>query len=488
MAKKKTRNIGNKISLPLVILTVKQRIRNVSFLHSGKENIKKQYKKITTIIKKRPLGSFFTLLGLLLVVLIVGNIFHRQEEIAAPIPVVKEVNVYSIGDTPKASFQAKIEKQGVVKIVAQTGGVVQSVNVTEGQYVGQGQTLVFLSSNYQGGNAPAVQRQLAQANYQNILDTYDQQKELIQKQRDLAKVSDENTDKQREIAKQSLDATNSLITNSQIYLDQYILSNPTDTNTINQLQSGINQLRDAARNLDYSQSGDNPPAKLSDTQKDIALKQLDLQEKGLALSKEVSRLQLSLSYIQEATMYPSSPFAGTVERVYVSIGQAVSPGTIIATVSSGNIATTAVLSVPEKISKIILTGEPSELMINGKAIALTPYYVSTQATEGQMYTVFYDVPSEYQSELAANAYLTINVPIAPAEVVAAQDPFIPVDAVYQSQSEAFVLVVENGVAVTKEIQLGNVYGSYVEAVRGLTSGDHIILDRTVIAGEKVKIH
>ena len=123
----------------------------------------------------------------------------------------------------------------------------------------------------------------------------------------------------------------------------------------------------------------------------------------------------------------------------------------------------------------------------GKKIAVTPYHVSTQATAGQLYTVVYDVPEAQQRFVTANSFVSINVPIAPAEVVAAQDPFIPVDAVYQSQDKAYVLVVEKGVAVTKEIQLGNVYGSYVEALRGLSSGDHIILDRTVIAGEKITI-
>lgn len=457
------------------------------FFGRAKEKSLVSYKKTTTFIKRRPLGSFFIGLGLLFLFIIIGNVFQQKRVAQPTTPPVKAVRVYSIGDTPKATFQAKIEKSGVVTIVAQTGGVVQSINVTEGDQVGKGQTLIVLSSNYQGGNAPAVQTQIASAQYQHVLDTFDKQKELIQKQRDVANLSDENSDKQRDIAKQSLDATNQLIADSQAYLDGFKISDPTKTVTINQLQGGINQLRDAARNLDYSQSGDNPPAKLSNNQKDIAVKQLDLQEKSLGLEKEISRLQLSLAYINEATMYPASPFAGTVERINVEVGQMVNPGTILATIAAHDIATTAVVTVPENISKIILSGEPSELVINGKKVAVMPYHVSTQATEGQLYSVVYTVPQEYQSALAVDAYVPINVPIAPAEEVAKVDPFIPLDAVYQSQEKAFVLVVEEGKAVTKEVTLGHVYGSYVEALRGIASGDHVIVDRTVIAGERVQI-
>jgi HlyD family secretion protein len=470
----------------------------------GSGPTKKYYRSTTAFLKRRPLASFFISLGLLLLILIVGNIFRQQPAEAPQTLPSKSVRVFNIGDSPKATFQAKIEKSGVVQIIAQTGGVVQRIAVSEGDRVGKGSTLIVLSSNYQGGNAPAVQSQIAKTQYQNALDTFDQQKGLIQKQREVANVTDENADEMRDIQRQSIDETNNLLNANQSQLDQMRqsleslqASGATDQQTlatiatltsgINQLQGGVNQLRQGQRNTHFASGNDNPPARLSDLQKDITLKQLDLQEKTLSMNKEISRLQLSLAYISEATMYPASPFAGTVERINVNVGQLVSPGTVLATVVAEDIATTAVLTVPGPISKIILSGEPSELVIGGKRLAVTPYHVSTQATDGQLYSVLYDIPKESQSSLVANEYVTIHVPIAPAEVVAALDPFIPVDAVYQTQDKAYVLVAQNGKAVTKEVTLGNVYGSYVEALRGISSGDQIILDRTVIAGEKVSI-
>lgn len=452
--------------------------------------LKPQYQRLSRFVKIRPLTSFFAALGLLFIVLIIGNVLQHKPAEKKVEQVVKPVSVFSVGDTPKATFQAKIEKAGVITLVSQTGGVIQGVFVTEGQQVSSGQQLFSLSSTYQGGNAPSVQRQIAQAQYQNVLDTFDQQKETIQKQRDIANKTDENADKLREISRDSLDETNALIDANQSVIDS-LKQNSSSTSSdehINQVQAGLNQLRQAARSIDYSSSDDNAPAKLSDLQKDLTLKQLGIQEKGLDLQKEVSRLQLQLATIGEQTMSPASPFAGTVERVHVSIGQSVAPGTVLATIAAKDIATTAVLAVPGDVSKIILTGEPSELIVGGKPVAITARHVATQATTGQLYEVVYDVPVQYQSMLTAGEYVSIDVPIAPADMVASLDPFIPVDSVYQSQENAFVLVVKNGKAEMKEVQLGNVYGSYVEALHGISSGDHVILDRNVVAGEKVKIN
>lgn len=449
------------------------------------------YKKTVIFLKNRPMMSFFISLGLLLLILLVGQFLQPKTQELQKETAAKKVKVFSIGDAPKATFQAKIEKAGVIKIMAQTPGVVQNITVQEGEKVGKGQRIISLSSNYQGGNASSMQRQMAQVQYQNVLDTFDAQKNLIQKQRDIADKSKEQAEKMREISRKSLDETNALIASNQTLLDQMKqIASPTDLvmqGSINQLQGGINQLREAGRSIDYTSSNDNAPAKLADLQKETAIKQLDLQEKSLTLNKEVSRLQVSLAYINEAMMYPASPFSGTVERVYVNKGQLVNPGTVLATVTANKVSATAILTVPEKIAKILTKGVPSELIINDKKIAVTPYYISSQATDGQLFSVFYDVPEAYQADVTDEEYIGITVPVNPVKTTAT-DPFVPVDAIYQSQEEAFVLVFNKGKAQTRVVKVGKVYGSYVEVLSGISSGDQIILDRNVVAQDKVTIN
>src|SRR5882724_10775166 len=103
---------------------------------------KKNYKRGTVFIKARPLGSFFIVLGLLFLIIIVGQIFQKKATEQTKKQPVKSVTIYSVGTSPKATFQAKVEKSGVVKIMAQTSGVVQSVLVTEGDNVDSGQQLI----------------------------------------------------------------------------------------------------------------------------------------------------------------------------------------------------------------------------------------------------------------------------------------------------------------------------------------------------------
>src|SRR5437773_2548718 len=131
-------------------------------------------------------------------------------------------------------------------------------------YFNNNQMVGSLSSNYQGGNAASVQRQIAQTQYQNVLDTFDQQKNLIQKQRNVATTTDENSQKMRDITRISAEETDHLIHADQAQLDQMkaqldVLQSSgasadsiaTLQGSINQLQGGINQLNASGRTIGY---------------------------------------------------------------------------------------------------------------------------------------------------------------------------------------------------------------------------------------------
>lgn len=474
----------------------------MAFINRFSVPLRNSYYRSTSFIKRRPLGSFLIALGLLLVLLLVSRLLQPVPQEKPIEKITKNVEVYSIGDGPKASYQARIEKTGVITIVAQSPGIVQNINVKEGDKVNAGQQIISLSSNYQGGNAVSVQRQIAQRQYQNVIDTFDTQNQLIQSQRDVATASAENAQRTRDITRQSLGETNDLINANQSQLDQLNQTldtlEATNTNgvnteqigeiqgTITQLQGGLNQLRSAQRTSEYQASNENPPATLANAQKEAALKQLDIQQKTLELNRDVSKLQVKLARVNEAMMYPASPFTGTVQSISVRKGQSVQPGTELATIAANDIATTATLQVPQGVAALVATGETSTIQVHGKTITLAPYHVATEATANQLYTVKYDIPEEYQKEFSNDEYITIQVPLKAPDTNTAV-PLIPIDAVYQTQDKAFVLVVDKGKAVSKNITLGEVFGNYVEVQSGLNNGSQIILNRNVIAEDTVKM-
>lgn len=463
--------------------------------------------KVVTIIEERPLLSFFGLLAILLVIIAISN-FLRKPPAAAPVAeqAAKPVTVYSSSQAPTLTFSAKIEKSGVINIYAQSGGIVQGIKTKAGSRVSRGSTLVQLSTNYQGGNTSSLSRQIAQKSFEFNKDNFDSQKEIIAKQRELATKGDTQGDELRSITRQSLDETRSLISlnetilsgiNAQIaYLESTNVGGANDAAILGAqqgkagAQAGLNQLRAGLRNAEYQSSETNTPAQMSDISKDVAIKQLDLQERSLTLTRDISELNVKLARVQESQMYPATPCAGVVERVYVKIGQSVSPGTLIATIKADGGENTALALVTRDVAKQISLTEPSVIFIGGKNVSLYPRYISTEATDGSLYSVTYDVPREYATSLTNSELMQIQIPVG-SKNISTTSVAVPLDAIYQTQDKAFVSVIhrdgELATAKTVEVTLGEVSGSFVQVVSGLNSDDVVVTSRNVQDGDKVVI-
>jgi multidrug resistance efflux pump len=436
--------------------------------------------------------------------IVAGNFIRRpQQEAAKPKPPVKTVTVYRIGTAPKIRVQAQVEKSGVVTITSLTSGVVQNIGYQPGQQVVKGNTLVSLSTNYQGGNAPTVQKQIAYKQYQSASLTYNKQKEIIAKQKELAEATDTNAEKLREITRQSIGETQDLIdlnddilSTLQKNLDQYNATNSGGMNDQailqtkqlkSQFQSANNQLRNTLRNNQYQSDENNPPAEIAHLQKDITIKQLELQDKTLALSAEISRLQYQVAKINEDLMFPAAPFNATVQRVLVKQGQAVSPGTplVVLAQTAEDDPIVAIAYVPREIAQKASMYEPSILYMGQVAYDTYPTYITQDAIQGTLYGIYYPIPDNYNSFTTEKGFIYVDVPIGFADT-SATIPFVPIDAVYQTQDSSYVYVIQNGKVVVRKVQLGAVFGRFVQIDDGLNAGDAVILDRTVIAGDEVK--
>lgn len=461
------------------------------------------YNKFIGTAKRRPLTTFFGLLLLLFALIVISNLINKpkisqnQEEIT-----VRNVQVYTIGTSPKITVQAQVEKSGVIKVVSLGAGVIQAINVSVGQEISQGTNLISMSTNYQGGNAFAVQRQLAQAQYKNALDTYPVQKDLIRQQIELAQKTTENADKLRDISNQSVSETQDLINLNNDILDT-LSSQQTDLESSNvngandkeilqvkelkaQLEAGNNQLKTALRNTQYSTSSDNPPAEISNISKTITLEQLYVQQKALDLNKEVSRLSLVLAEINEGLLHPVSPVGGVVERIFVREGQAVNPGMPLVQVSGQSNSLMAVALLSKEMADGISKAQVSTLHIGKDSLDEVPFYVSQEATDGTLYTAQFQIPQEYSSGVTDKGFISIDIPLDFPKTGGAV-PFIPLDSVFQSQDQSSVFVAVNGRAETRIIKLGQVMGGFVEVEEGLKPSDQVILDRNIIAKDPVKI-
>lgn len=451
--------------------------------------------RINTFIEKRPLTSFFIALCLLFLAILLGStIFStrtpQQETKTSP----KNVSVYSLGETPHINVQGQVTKKGVITIVAQAPGIVSGINVIEGKEVAQHKTLIDLSSNYQGGNAATLQRQLAGVTYQNTKETYDIQKGLIQRQRDLANRQSENAEELRELTRISIDETRTLVNlNAELLrgIQTAIQNAPagTDISTLQasqaQLQAGQNQLQAGLRTSEYQVDESRPAVDLERIGRDIALAQLDLQEKALKLSLQAAGIQLQLAKVQEATMFPASPFSGIVQKVHVKKGEAVNPGTPLVTLAGFDGTIIVDAKVPQDIAQNVSQTRQATILVDGKEITVTPFYVSTEATTGQLYSVLFSLDESHSYLFTDSSFVTVKLPVG--IISTGSVPFIPVDSVFQTQNEAYVFVVANGKAKSKNVKLGPVIGQYVTVEEGLSPNDRIILNRNVVDGDTVTV-
>lgn len=474
------------------------RIKRVNFKKPAE-----YYKKTATLTKKRPFTAFFIVLLLLLALIILGSTVFKPKPLEEHKgEIVKQVEIFKIGTSPRITVQARVEKTGVIKIVAQTPGIVSSINTYEGELVEKGRNLISISSNYYGGSAASIGRQIAQSQYELTKQTYELQKELVEKQRKVAQRSDDNSDELRDISNRSLDETRSLLDLNESLLgtinsnlSQYEATNSAGINDSlifqtnsqkSQLLAAVNQLKQAIRSTELISGSDKPPADLSNLQREITLKNLDIQEKSLAVGLLVSKLQLTLAQVNEAMMFPATPFKGVVEKVHVRIGEAVNPGQILATISGvqGKIILDA--KVPANTAKNISKLEESEILINGMVIKSMPAYVSGEATEGQMYSVIYHVEDQYQEFFTDNGFVSISIPVGIPDSNAVV-PFIPLDSIFQTQDESIVYLSKNGKALARKITMGQVQGSFVAVTEGIGNDDEIILSRNVVEGDTVRV-
>jgi multidrug efflux pump subunit AcrA (membrane-fusion protein) len=457
--------------------------------------------KMIGFIGKRPLASFYVSLALLLGVIALVSYLGRPEETAieAEAP-AKAVTPYSIGSTSSIMIEGKVEKGGLLTLVAQTSGIVTKVP-GEGVAIKPGQTLLTIATTYSGASIADTQAALAKTQYNFQKQTQDLQQELIEKQRESARLSQENTEALREIQAESVSRTRDQLNQAQSILNILndnlaTLESATQSAqnqalilSTKQLQSQFisanNQLESLLDQTEYQVNADNPPQQLSKTATDITLTQLELQAKSLDLNLEVARLNYRLASINASLNYPSAPFAGKIERVHVRYGQAVNPGTPLLTLSGGPQTSQIVVTIPRDISITMSKTEPAKVV----DYPLTPLPIIhiSETFADQLSRIIISVPEEVQNKFVDQQTVNLLLPIGYAQTLASM-PVIPIDAVHQTQEAAYVFVIEASRARTRLVELGAVTGDRVFISSGLKDGDIIIRERNIADGDNITIN
>lgn len=217
---------------------------------------------------------------------------------------------------------------------------------------------------------------------------------------------------------------------------------------------------------------------------EVGRKEVTIQKRNLDLTKETIDLSLEKARIADALHYPSAPAYGTVDKIHVKPGQQIQAGTPLVSFVSDSRSGTAEILISFQIAEMVSIKDDSYIHINREEIPARPIYISRESTDNQHYSVLYAIPEEYLNLVADKSFLQIDVPLENADPEGS-NPMVPIDAVQLTQDKAYVFLFVDGRAESREVELGNVYGQFVQITEGIDFNDEIILNRNVFQGDEV---
>lgn len=466
--------------------------------------LEKEYKKIRgkifVILKKYDL-KILAFTFCLLLFLVVASIITKADELIDETeqPLSKKVKVVEVGSQEQEiTASAKVTNLSTVTLVAQSNGPVSELVVVEGEYVSQGTVIARQSSAYAAGNVVVLQRQTAQANSTFADKQLQLTSESIAHARSQADASRDNAEELRLLSEKAVSDTKDLISILETQLVELetqltdAVNGGASADLVTGLRSGViatkNGLASARtqlRSLEYQVDTDQPPTQLADTARDMVYTSTQLQLETAEMQKKLADLALKSAYIAEAATRVQAPFAGRIEKIFIREGQFITAGTPVAVLESDFKNLCIQVSVTGQIAATIDQTKNVTVRIAQDYIELPITHVSQTNVSGSLYEVLALIPQNYVESFYDGQSVEVSLPLESQSEFGKKVVMLPLDAVYLTNSETFVYVISDGVVAKRTVVLGDIISEKVEIISGIDTGEQVILDRTVVAGELV---
>lgn len=252
----------------------------------------------------------------------------------------------------------------------------------------------------------------------------------------------------------------------------------------------------AARNVEYQNEAYDLNKSILEKQKDqinktdsdeakIARKQISLQKRAAEFGLDSAKLEAVRANAASAIYSTVAPFTGIVQEVSVRIGDSVVPGQRIGVLKAedtkANSPSQIVAYVGQDRAAHIDVNVSALTRVNGQSIELKIVHIAKAPSRGGAYAVTMSIPPQDVESFVNGSFVEVQLPLDTAE-----NFIIPLDAVRYGAGGAEVYVIEDGKSVAKNLQLGDVIGSFVVVQEGLSPQAQIILDRTIAEGEALQ--
>ncbi len=224
---------------------------------------------------------------------------------------------------------------------------------------------------------------------------------------------------------------------------------------------------------------------LNNNQESIALNNLKKERANRNVSLANAQLSYSFAATNDAVLKPKTLQSGFVQSIAVRTGQYVAPGQVIATINTPGEGTVVDALVSSDVAPFVdITKEAHISLSNNKTLSLLPEYFSSSENELGMFMIRFTLPKEYADQISANQNPSISLPLRFSHE---QMFLVPLDAVFQNNAGATVLILKDGKVVSQAVTLGAIHGNFIEVQSGINQDDQIILNRFVLAGDSVEV-
>ncbi|WP_206529890.1 efflux RND transporter periplasmic adaptor subunit [Brevibacillus sp. SYP-B805] len=368
----------------------------------------------------------------------------------------KIVELYTVEKQTKPIMLAvtgMVEAKQEASLAFGTSGKITQITVKKGDQVAAGQLLASLDAGYYQKALEAAAGQVREAATRKQVTVNGAKPEEIQQQR----LQVEAADKRYEKAKQDR------LKGEKLYEGGAISKAALDDLRLQEEQAEIASKNEHIRLDDMLKGADADDLAAVDASLQLASSEAERARKTLGDTKVVA------------------PFAGTVVDVTQQVGELSGPGqALIHLVDLSTVKVT--VDVASDLIDQFREGEEVTVSRDGqnKTAGRITYISPVIDQQTGKYRVEVTVPN-HDRAWRGGMLATVEVPRQIKGLV------VPMESVGISQSDRYVLVVENGVAKKRVVTIGQVLDDKIEVLSGLKAGDKVV--RTgityIIDGEKV---
>lgn len=224
---------------------------------------------------------------------------------------------------------------------------------------------------------------------------------------------------------------------------------------------------------------------LTRRQREVELKTLEKARETRHVTLANAELNYKLALVDDAVLKPRSMGSGFVQSIEVKKGDYVAPGTVLATISNpfGNTMLEAFV-VSEIAPFIDITKGARITFSDGTTATAVPTYFSASEDQDGMFMIQFVLSDEAAKNITSGTTPKVELPLRFTHEAAI---LVPLDTVYKNSDSSVVLINVNGQAESRTVTLGQVRGNYIEVLSGLSRQDQIILNRFVLAGDKIEV-